>query len=65
MMVRASEYKNACKIHISKAKKNPSKPGEQFLEENGFQVNDDGLSVLGTEDKAKSSKSSKTSGPSE
>lgn len=43
-MVRISEYKNACKIHISKANKNPSKSGEQFLEENGSQV-EDGLNV--------------------
>ena len=59
MIVRISEYKNACKIHISKAKKNPSKSGEQFLEENGSQVQD-GLNVPGSHQK-----SSKSSGSSE
>ena len=56
MMVRISEYKNVCKIHISKAKKNPSKSGEQFLEENVSQVQD-GLNVPGSHQKS--------SGPSE
>ena len=58
-MVRISEYKNACKIHISKAKKNPSKSGEHFLEENRSQVQD-GLNVPGSHQK-----SSKSSGPAE
>ena len=40
MRIRISEYKNACKIHISKAKNNPSNSGEQFLEENVSQVQD-------------------------
>ena len=53
-MVRISEYKNACKIHISKAKS-----GEQFLKENVSQVQD-GLNVP-----ASNQKSSKSSGPSE
>ena len=57
-MVRISEYKNACKIHISKAKKNPSKSGENFLEENGSQVQD-GFNVPESHQK-----SSKSSGPS-
>ena len=56
MMVRISEYKNACKIHISKAKKNPSKSGEQFSEETLSQVKDD-LNVPGNQQKS--------SGPSE
>ena len=59
MMVRISEYKNACKIHISKAKNNPSNSGEQFLEENVSQVQDS-LNVPGSHQK-----SSKSSGPSE
>ena len=60
MMVRISEYKNACKIHISKAKKNPSKSGEQFLEEENVSQVQDGLNVPGSHQK-----SSKSSGPSE
>ena len=58
-MVRISEYKNACKIHILKAKKNLSKSGEQFLKENVSHVQD-GLNVPGSHQKA-----SKSSGPSE
>ena len=56
MIVRISEYKNACKIHISKAKNNPSNSGEQFLEENVSQVQD-GVNVPGSQQKS--------SGPSE